>query len=182
MICWVHLAMNVICPESLMLRGCLACLIASLITPPPIAAAGTENWDAVRGLEPGRRIKVVLRSSGITGHQEVARGRFASATDAGVTMLTSEGDSTTFPIDSIEQVRIRLPILVRRPPVFGCLITGGLFGWVGGTFGGLAAGAGLFLMSCGLSYAFRGWRGSTRPVYRAVTAPDGTGGSSVAPT
>lgn len=174
--------MNLIRPESLMLRGCLACLIASLVMPPPMAAAGTGNWDAVRELEPGRRIKVVLRSSEVTGHNEVARGRFASATDSGVTMLTLGGHSTTFPIDSIEQVRIRRPILNRKPPGFGCLIAGASYGWIGGTLGGLAGGAGGFLVFCGLSYVFLGRRGSTRPVYTAVVAPDSTAGSSVVPT
>ena len=174
--------MILIRPASFPLRGCLACLILSLAMPPPMEAASAGNWDTVRALEPGRRIKVVLRSSEVTGHNEVARGRFASATASGVTMLTSEGDSTTFPIDSIEQVRIRRPILNRKPPGFGCLIAGGSYGWLGGTLGGLAGGAGGFLVFCGLSYVFLGRRGSTRPVYTAVAAPDSTAGSSVVPT
>ena len=167
---------------ALVLRRGSTCLLASvLVMPSPIVAAATGSWDAVRGLELGRRIQVVLKKTEIARKRDVVRGRFASATDDDVTVLASGGNSSTFRKDTIEQNRIRRPILNRKPPGFGCLIAGGLMGWVGGYLGGPAGVAIGFFETCGLSYLFLGRRGRTKAVYKAPTAADGSGQATVLP-
>lgn len=168
-----------IAPSVALGRG-LACLLASvLMMPSPFVAAATGNWDVVRSLEPGRRIQVVLKNTEIARHGDVVKGSFASAADDQVTVLTSGGNSSTLPKDAVEQIRIRRPILNRKPPGFGCLIAGGSMGGVGAYLGGPAGIAVGFLLYCGLSYVVLGRSGRTKAVYTAATPAGDTRQTSV---
>ena len=170
-----------IAPSVALGRG-LSCLLASvLMMPSPILAAATANWDVVRGLEPGLQIQVVLKNTDIARQGDVVKGRFASATDDQVKVLTSGGNSSTLPKDAIEQVRVRRPILNRKPPGFGCLIAGGSMASVGAYLGGPAGVASGFLLYCGLSYLVLGRSGRTKAVYTAATTAGGSGQTSVSP-
>lgn len=91
-----------------------------------------------------------------------------------MTVLTSDGSSSTISRDAIKQLRIRRPILNRKPPGFGCLIAGGLMGWLGGYLGGPAGVAIGFLETCGFSYLLLGRSGRNKAVYTAATAVGGS--------
>lgn len=87
-------------------RGLASLIAAVLVMPSPIVAAVTGNWGAVRGLERGRRIQVVLKKAEIAWQRDVVKGRFASAADDQVKVQASGGNSSTLAKDAIEQIRI----------------------------------------------------------------------------
>ena len=156
-------------------RRALACQLALLTTLSPLLATdATDNWDAVRELTPGHRIRVLLEKSPASPKGTVVKGRFASATENQITVLTSDGSTRSFRKDGVRQIRVRVPFLSRRPAWRACAVAGGAMGFIAAIGAGdmtvAAAGPGY----CALFYGLFSSAGRTRPVYDAGVVSKGS--------
>ncbi len=99
------------------MRVILLLLAGVLASGPPAEAAGVKNdWSQVRKVQPGMRIWVRLyKNEAPKGQPQVVRGRFASASADGVTLMLSDGNSATFEKRAVRRVSVRRPASQRWP-------------------------------------------------------------------
>ena len=159
------------------LRRLLAIGVAVLVAvvPPMRAASPVGDWEAVRNLDEGRRVRVVLPVDGAPREHQVLKGRFASATDAQVTIVTSDGGTETFPRARIRQVRVRVPFLSRKAGWIGGLGLAGPYSIATGYLSGIGGFFGGFFLGIVLAYPAFAAANPTRAVYK-LPAADGTAG------
>ena len=173
--------------------GSAACSLGLLLfLPIPALAAVSGDWEAVRALDAGRRIRVVLDEPSGT----VVAGRFDSATADQVAVRTRDGGTQTFQRGNVHQVRLRVPYWRRKISwavglscaalgIVAASISDGPVGADGTMGDATAQRVATPFVAFGVCYALFGEAGSTSRVYTAAPVPDasqpkgsGTGSSS----
>ena len=145
------------------------------VVPPMRAASPVGDWEAVRDLDEGRRIRAVLPVDGVPRKHQVLKGRFASATDAQLTIVTSDGGTETFPRGRIRQVRVRVPFLSRKAGWIGGLGLAGPYSIAVGCLSGIGGFFAGFFLGIVLAYPAFAAANPTRAVYK-VPAIGGAAG------
>ena len=160
------------------LRGFLAVTLALCLAlvPSTRAASRVGNWEAVRQLEEGRRVRVVLPVDGDPRKRRVVKGRFASAADNQVTIVTSDGGTETFPKGGIHQVRVRAPFFNRKSGWIGGLSVGGPYSVLGGYLSGIGGVFGGLFLGLLATYPLFAFAWPTTAVYKGP-ASAGTAGT-----
>ncbi len=151
----------------------LATCLALLVAAPTLieAASPAGNWQGVRELQEGKRIRVVLGNDQTPKPTRVVKGHFSSANHAEVSVMTPDGNTMKFPKDQILQIRARVPYLDRKVGWAGGLSVAAPYTALTGYLGGIAGAIGGFALAVTLSYPLFARIGRTRAVYRAVRGP-----------
>ena len=110
-----------------------------LLAGAPAMAKVRSDWSAVRAVQPGRRMVVVLYNDEAPRGERKIKGVFASATAGDVTVLLSDGQTRTLQRRAVRKVRSSRPITKRRSGWISAGIFGGswqgFMSWVSETEG-----------------------------------------------